>query len=190
MSSASFAKSVCAQGVLLLTAGLFQGKRYLISFLTFELFLPLNSFRACCVKCKTKGFTMVPELGANPKLALTAHYKTILHALLAIGVGAAAAAGSFPAMGRISANIAFYTIVVGSWISFYADVNASFIGIHLPLAAKNAGATVDEDHINSVLIKVSALFVSIGMLVLCTRLSSSTLVGLGSGAASSGKKAN
>ena len=65
---------------------------------------------------------------------------------------------------------------------------ASFTGVHLTLAATNAGATVDEDALNSVLIKMSAIFVSIGMMVLVSRMDFLSLLFVG-GSGAGAKKA-
>ena len=42
----------------------------------------------------TQGFTMIPGSGANSRLALTAHYKTFLHAALMAAAGSASSAVS------------------------------------------------------------------------------------------------
>lgn len=51
-------------------------------------------------------------------------------------------------------------------MSFYADVRASFLGIGLPMAATADKAVVDEEHVNSKLIVLSAASVLAGLVTL------------------------
>ena len=106
----------------------------------------------------------------NPKLALTAHYKAFLHAFLLTGLGAAASFGVFPRISATTSAVSFYSLVGGCWVSLVADVNASFLGVHLPIAAANANAKADDKHPNSTVIVVSALSVVTGCLTLCSAI--------------------
>jgi len=85
--------------------------------------------------CSLQGFTMIPGSGANSRLALTAHYKTFLHAALMAAAGSASSAGACASLGRTAGICSFWLLAGGCWLSFYADVRASFLGIGLPMAA-------------------------------------------------------
>mmetsp|Transcript_19551 Transcript_19551/g.31699 ORF Transcript_19551/g.31699 Transcript_19551/m.31699 type:complete len:152 (-) Transcript_19551:51-506(-) len=113
-----------------------------------------------------QGFTIMPGVGTNPKLALVAHYKTLMHGFMTASCGMAAACGALKPLGNKSSTAAFWLIVGGLWASFFADTRAAFINKHLTNAATAAGATVDEDGLNSTVIKMSALGSSIGVMIL------------------------
>jgi len=151
--ASAFAKCTLAHGVVLALAGCLQG------------------------------FTIMPAFGTNAKLALTAHYKTFLHALLLGGVGAAASKGE---VFRVQPGmIAAWLIVGGCWLSFYADVRASFINVHLPMAAANSGAKMDDTHLNSQLIVLSAVSVTAGLAIAVSKLDLGALTGAAAAASKS-----
>lgn len=132
------------------------------------------------------GFTMFPGLAANPKLALTAHYKGFLHAFLISSVAAACTCGApvFPGLTAMKAKLAFYMLAGGCWVSFVADHVASFINVAMPLGAEKTGAVADDSHPNSMLIAMSAVAgIGLGMIVLLSAMDWSKLALGGKGKA-------
>lgn len=135
-----------------------------------------------CASC-LQGFTILPASGADPKLALVAHNKCMMHGFLLCGIAAAGAAGVFSKMGSMSSMISFLCIAGGSWMSFYGDVRASFLKVSFPLAVEKACAgkkdcavSVNEEHSNSQMMLLSAVMILFGLMVLCTRMDMSAIV--------------
>eukprot|EP00658_Telonema_sp_P-2_P061611 TRINITY_DN502_c0_g1_i1.p1 TRINITY_DN502_c0_g1~~TRINITY_DN502_c0_g1_i1.p1 ORF type:complete len:176 (-),score=50.59 TRINITY_DN502_c0_g1_i1:294-821(-) len=84
-----------------------------------------------------QGFTVM--IAKSPKLALTAHIKTIAHATTLLGLSSAIGNGAIGAEGMY-ARASQVLVIGGCWISLVGDVAASFTGVHLPLASQAAGA--------------------------------------------------
>jgi hypothetical protein len=130
------------------------------------------------------GFLMMAP-GPNTKLLLVAHQKGFLHAYALLGFGSALSMGCFPKITPGRANLCFWLLAGGAWVSFVFDTNAAFINSSLPLAAEKTGAVSDPDSLNATMLKLSATAMAIGSSLLCAGMDLSLLIG-GSG----GKKKN
>jgi hypothetical protein len=115
--------------------------------------------------------------GPNTKLLLIAHSKGILHALSLFGFGAAASMGCFPNLSSSKAHVSFLLLAGGAWLSFWGDHAAAWINATLPLAAEKAGAAVDNDGFNSTVIKLSAVAMAVGSVIMCTGIDKNTIMG-------------
>ena len=135
----------------------------------------------CFTVAMLQGFT-IPGLN-TPKLGLVCHVKTVLHALLLLGLGPAM---DYVTLGARGLAVAKYLVVGGVWGSFVGDFWASLIGEHLPIAAKGAGPPAkcfdaEEDytipkskrpapkgapHPAQLLIKLPAVAMAVGVAVL------------------------
>jgi len=132
------------------------------------------------VAAMLQGFTI--PVAKNSRLALTAHVKTITHGLLLMGVGTV-----YPhlTLGPTASKVACYMLVGGGWASYVADTVGSFTGVHLPIAARTAGATCDpaeDDYsvpkekrhkqsqglFNTVMIKLSAVSMAVGGMIMAS----------------------
>ena len=122
------------------------------------------------------GFLMMAE-GPNPKLLLVAHQKGFLHAFSLFGFGAAMYMGCFPKTTPSKANISFWLLAGGAWVSLIGDTAAAFLNEALPLGAEKTGATSNPDGANATILKLSAMAMGVGSVMLCAGVDAAGLLG-------------
>ena len=122
------------------------------------------------------GFLMMLD-GPNKQLLLVAHQKGFLHSFSLLGFGSALYMGCFPKITPKRANLCFWLMAGGAWVSFVFDNNAAFINSALPLAADKTGATADPDGLNATLVKLSAMAMGVGSMLLCAGMDLALLMG-------------
>ena len=85
--------------------------------------------------------------------------------------------GCFPNLSAKSANRAFILLAGGSWVSLVADTYAAYANSTLPLGAASTGAAVDPDSFHATMIKLSAMAMAVGAVMMCMGCDKTLLTG-------------
>jgi len=115
--------------------------------------------------------------GPNKKLLLVAHQKGFLHSFSLLGLGAALYMGCFPKMTPSKAYVSFCLLSGGAWVSLIGDTLAAFWNEALPLGAEMHDATPNPDGANATVLKLSAMGMGIGSIMLCAGVDAAGLLG-------------
>ena len=116
--------------------------------------------------------------GPNKKLLLVAHQKGFLHSFSLLGLGAALYMGCFPKTTPTKAYVSFCLLSGGAWISLVGDTLAAFLNEAVgPLGAELHDATPNPDGANATVLKLSAMAMGIGSIMLCAGADAAGLLG-------------
>ena len=115
--------------------------------------------------------------GPNKKLLLVAHQKGFLHSFSLFGFGAALYMGCFPNTTPTKAYASFWLLAGGAWISLLGDTVAAYLNEALPLGAEKTDATPNPDGLNATVLKLSAMAMGIGSIMLCAGVNAAGLLG-------------
>jgi len=123
------------------------------------------------------GFLMTLP-GPNTKLLLVAHQKGFLHSFSLLGLGAALYMGCFPKTTPTKAYVSFCLLSGGAWISLVGDTLAAFLNEAVgPLGAELHDAADASDSANTTVLKLSAMAMGIGSIMLCAGADAAVILG-------------
>jgi len=75
------------------------------------------------------------------------------------------------------ANTCFWLLAGGAWVSLVGDTWAAFLNESLPLGAEKTGATPNPDGLCATVLKLSAMAMGIGSVMLCAGVNAAGLLG-------------
>ena len=85
--------------------------------------------------------------------------------------------GCFPNLSPTAAHRSFVLLAGGSWFSLVFDNYAAYANSALPMGAAAAGATVDPDSFHATMMKLSAMAMSVGAVMMCAGMDKTLLTG-------------